>query len=169
MNQHSLHNLQHPGRTSRRRLGRGTGSGLGTTAGRGTKGQSARSGGGVRPGFEGGQTPLYRLLPKLRGFKSRFPRAATVNVEMLEKHFASGETVNRAALLAKKLIPNFSHELKVLGEGELTKKLTVTANRVSKQAKSKIEKAGGTVRVMSQKKSQPTKDKKEPAKPAAKP
>jgi large subunit ribosomal protein L15 len=168
MSEHSLHNLQHPGRTARRRLGRGTGSGLGTTAGRGTKGQSARSGGGVRPGFEGGQTPLYRLLPKLRGFKSRFPRAAMINVEMLEKHFATGETVNRATLVAKHLIPSYAHELKILGEGELTKKLTVTANRVSKQAKSKIEKAGGTVRLMTEKKSEP-RIKKEPAKPAAKP
>jgi large subunit ribosomal protein L15 len=145
MNQISLHNLTNPDRKSKKRLGRGTGSGLGTTAGRGTKGQNARSGGGVRPRFEGGHTPLFRLLPKARGFTSRFEKAATVNVEELQKHFAAGETVNLQALVKKGLAHSSAKRFKILGEGELSKKLTVYADFISASGKEKITKAGGKI------------------------
>ena len=124
------------------RKGRGPGSGNGKTAGKGHKGQNARSGGGVRPGFEGGQLPLYRKLPK-RGFKNRFAvNYAIVNVSALNK-FEDGAVVDMAALLAAKLVRKELDGLKVLGEGELTKKLTVKANVFSATAKEKIEAAGG--------------------------
>ena len=124
------------------RKGRGPGSGNGKTAGKGHKGQNARSGGGVRPGFEGGQLPLYRKLPK-RGFKNRFAvNYAIVNVSALNK-FEDGAVVDLEALLAAKLVRKELDGLKILGEGELTKKLTVKANVFSATAKEKIEAAGG--------------------------
>ena len=124
------------------RKGRGPGSGNGKTAGKGHKGQNARSGGGVRPGFEGGQLPLYRKLPK-RGFKNRFAvNYAIVNVSALNK-FEDGAVVDLEALLAAKLVRKELDGLKILGEGELTKKLTVKANVFSVSAKEKIEAAGG--------------------------
>lgn len=124
------------------RKGRGPGSGNGKTAGKGHKGQNARSGGGVRPGFEGGQLPLYRKLPK-RGFKNRFAvNYAIVNVSALNK-FEDGAVVDLEALLAAKLVRKELDGLKILGEGELTKKLTVKANVFSASAKGKIEAAGG--------------------------
>ena len=124
------------------RRGRGPGSGNGKTAGKGHKGQNARSGGGVRPGFEGGQLPLYRKLPK-RGFKNRFAvNYAIVNVAALNK-FEDGAVVDMEALLAAKLVRKELDGLKILGEGELTKKLTVKANVFSASAKEKIEAAGG--------------------------
>ena len=124
------------------RKGRGPGSGNGKTAGKGHKGQNARSGGGVRPGFEGGQLPLYRKLPK-RGFKNRFAtNYAIVNVAALNK-FEDGATVDLEALLAAKIVRKELDGLKVIGEGELTKKLTVKANVFSATAKEKIEAAGG--------------------------
>ena len=124
------------------RKGRGPGSGNGKTAGKGHKGQNARSGGGVRPGFEGGQLPLYRKLPK-RGFKNRFAvNYAIVNVSALNK-FEDGAVVDMEALLAAKLVRKELDGLKILGEGELTKKLTVKANVFSATAKEKIEAAGG--------------------------
>ena len=124
------------------RKGRGAGSGNGKTAGKGHKGQNARSGGGVRPGFEGGQLPLYRKLPK-RGFKNRFAvNYAIVNVSALNK-FEDGAVVDLEALLAAKLVRKELDGLKILGEGELTKKLTVKANVFSASAKEKIEAAGG--------------------------
>lgn len=124
------------------RKGRGTGSGNGKTAGKGHKGQNARSGGGVRPGFEGGQLPLYRKLPK-RGFHNKFATVyATVNVEKLNA-FEDGAVVDLDALLAKKIVRKANDGLKVLGNGELTKKLTVKANVFSATAKEKIEAAGG--------------------------
>ena len=124
------------------RRGRGPGSGNGKTAGKGHKGQNARSGGGVRPGFEGGQLPLYRKLPK-RGFKNRFAvNYAIVNVAALNK-FEDGAVVDMEALLAAKLVRKELDGLKILGEGELTKKLTVKANVFSATAKEKIEAAGG--------------------------
>ena len=124
------------------RRGRGPGSGNGKTAGKGHKGQNARSGGGVRPGFEGGQLPLYRKLPK-RGFKNRFAvNYAIVNVSALNK-FEDGAVVDMEALLAAKLVRKELDGLKILGEGELTKKLTVKANVFSATAKEKIEAAGG--------------------------
>lgn len=140
-----LHNLTSNGRTARKRLGRGTGSGLGTTAGRGTKGQNARSGGGVRPRFEGGHTPLYRLLPKTRGFKSRHEKLATINVGDLEAHFAAGEKVSHKTLVAKRLVRAEAPGVKLLGEGELTKKLTIVLDGASSEAARKVKAAGGTV------------------------
>ena len=130
------------------RKGRGAGSGNGKTAGKGHKGQNARSGGGVRPGFEGGQLPLYRKLPK-RGFNnSRFGKAyAVVNVNSLNK-FNDGDVVDCAALLALGIINNAFDGVKVLGEGELTKKLTVKAAVFSASAKEKIEAVGGKTEVV---------------------
>ena len=125
------------------RVGRGPGSGNGKTAGKGHKGQNARSGGGVRPGFEGGQLPLYRKHPK-RGFNNKFATVyATVNVGTLEHRFQDGETVSLETLLAKKIIRKACDGLKVLGDGELTKKLTVQAAVFSAAAKEKITAAGG--------------------------
>ena len=122
--------------------GRGPGSGNGKTAGKGHKGQNARSGGGVRPGFEGGQLPLYRKLPK-RGFKNRFAvNYAIVNVADLNK-FEDGAVVDLEALLAARIVRKELDGLKVLGNGELTKKLTVKATVFSATAKEKIEAAGG--------------------------
>ena len=124
------------------RKGRGPGSGNGKTAGKGHKGQNARSGGGVRPGFEGGQLPLYRKLPK-RGFKNRFAvNYAIINVCDLNK-FEDGAVVDLEALLAAKMVRKELDGLKVLGGGELTKKLTVKATVFSASAKEKIEAAGG--------------------------
>ena len=127
----------------RNRVGRGPGSGNGKTSGRGQKGQKARSGGGVRLGFEGGQTPLARRLPK-RGF-TNFNRVeyAIVNVEALNQ-FEDGTEITAALLLDKKVIRKELGGLKVLGNGELTKKLTVKAAKFSQSAKEAIEKAGGT-------------------------
>ena len=125
------------------RVGRGPGSGNGKTAGKGHKGQNARSGGGVRPGFEGGQLPLYRKLPK-RGFHNKFATVyAIVNVADLEKNFQDGDVVTLEALLAKKIIRKSFDGLKVLGDGEITKKLTVQATVFSAAAKEKITAAGG--------------------------
>ena len=125
------------------RVGRGPGSGNGKTAGKGHKGQNARSGGGVRPGFEGGQLPLYRKLPK-RGFHNKFATVyAIVNVATLENKFQDGDIVNLETLLAKKIIRKACDGLKVLGDGELTKKLTVQAAVFSAAAKEKITAAGG--------------------------
>ena len=126
------------------RKGRGAGSGNGKTAGKGHKGQNARSGGGVRPGFEGGQLPLYRKLPK-RGFKNRFAvNYSIVNVAALNK-FEDGAVVDLEALLANKIVRKPLDGLKVLGNGELTKKLTVKATVFSATAKEKIEAAGGKI------------------------
>ena len=131
-------------RHSKKRLGRGIGSGTGKTAGRGTKGQNARSGGGVRPGFEGGQLPLFQRLPK-RGFKniSRV-EYAVVNVEKLNC-FENGATVDVDAIIKAKLIKDVKDGVKILGNGELTKKLTVKANKFSESAKKAIEAKGGSV------------------------
>ena len=126
------------------RKGRGAGSGNGKTAGKGHKGQNARSGGGVRVGFEGGQLPLYRKLPK-RGFKNRFAvNYAIVNVEALNK-FENGAVVDLEALKAAKLVRKELDGVKILGNGELTKTLTVKATVFSATAKEKIEAAGGKI------------------------
>ena len=131
------------------RKGRGPGSGNGKTAGRGHKGQWARSGGGVRPGFEGGQMPAYRRLPK-RGFdNSRFATAyAIVNLAQLEENFENGDTVDLVALIESGIIAKPLDGLKVLGNGNLTKKLVVKAQKISEAAKAKIEAAGGNVEVI---------------------
>ena len=129
------------------RKGRGPGSGNGKTAGKGHKGQNARSGGGVRPGFEGGQLPLYRKLPK-RGFTNIFAtKYAIVNVEKLNA-FEDGAVVDINALLEKKIIRKELDGLKVLGNGELTKKVTVKAVAFSASAKDKIVAAGGKYEVI---------------------
>ena len=129
------------------RKGRGPGSGNGKTAGKGHKGQNARSGGGVRPGFEGGQLPLYRKLPK-RGFKNRFAKNyAIVNVADLNR-FNDGDRVTLATLIEAGIVRKELDGLKVLGNGELTKKITVEAKIFSATAKEKIEAAGGAVEVI---------------------
>ena len=129
------------------RVGRGPGSGNGKTAGKGHKGQNARSGGGVRPGFEGGQIPLYRRLPK-RGFNNIFAVTYTVvNVEVLNA-FEDGAVVDAQALVDAGIVKKINDGLKVLGRGEITKKITVKAAKVSESAKAKIEAAGGTVEVI---------------------
>ena len=125
------------------RKGRGAGSGNGKTAGKGHKGQNARSGGGVRPGFEGGQLHLYRKLPK-RGFTNRFAvNYAIVNVGALNDKFENGAVVDAAALKAAKIVRKELDGIKILGNGELTKALTVKATVFSATAKEKIEAAGG--------------------------
>ena len=130
----------------RKVLGRGRGTGHGTRAGRGNKGQNSRSGGGVRPGFEGGQMPLYRRIAR-RGFNNkRFQTTVVVvNIRDIDGRFESGETVSRQSLCDRGLIKRTDEVVKVLGDGELTKKLTVDVDRVSASARAKIEKAGGTV------------------------
>ena len=130
------------------RKGRGAGSGNGKTAGKGHKGQNARSGGGVRPGFEGGQLPLYRKLPK-RGFNNfRFGKKyAVVNIGLLNK-FNDGDVVDSAALLNAGMINSVMDGVKILAEGELTKKLTVKAKVFSASAKEKIEAVGGKTEVV---------------------
>ena len=130
------------------RKGRGSGSGNGKTAGRGHKGQKARSGGGTRIGFEGGQMPLARRLPKV-GFNNIFAtQYAIVNVADLEAAFNAGDVVDTEALKAKGLVKKTLDGVKVLGNGELTKALTVKAAAYSASAKEKIEKAGGKAEVM---------------------
>jgi large subunit ribosomal protein L15 len=134
--------------SKKKRKGRGPGSGLGKTSGKGMKGQKARSPGNFQHlGFEGGQTPIYRRLPKF-GFKNPFTKkVATVNVGDLAR-FDAGATVNEESLRESRLVRGKFDALKVLGNGELDKKLTVEANAFSKSAKEKIEKAGGTATVL---------------------
>ena len=133
---------------ARKRVGRGPGSGSGKTSGKGHKGQNARSGGGVRPGFEGGQLPLYRRLSK-RGFNNyNFQTTyATVNVGDLER-FEEGTVVTKELLIEVGLVTKELDGIKILGNGELTKKLTVKANKFSSTAKTKIENVGGTIEVI---------------------
>ena len=146
MKLHELHPAE--GSTSaQKRLGRGSGSGLGKTSGKGHKGAKARSGGGKRPGFEGGQMPLYRRVPK-RGFNNVFrTEYAEVNLERLEA-FEDGAVVDAAALLEKRIIRKELDGVKILGGGELTKKLTVKAVKFTASAKEKIEAVGGKAEVI---------------------
>lgn len=133
--------------TTSKRVGRGTGSGLGKTAGKGHKGQKARTGGSIRRGFEGGQTPLYRRIPK-KGFKNHFAKEyAVVNLSDLEM-FDNGTTVNAELLMSEGIIKKELDGVKVLGNGTLTKKLTVVATKFSKTAEEKIQAAGGKTEVM---------------------
>ena len=133
--------------TSEKRLGRGIGSGLGKTSGKGHKGQWARSGGGVRPGFEGGQTPLARRLPK-RGFNNKFRvEYDVVNVSALNV-FENGTVVTPALLAETRIVNGKKGAIKVLGNGHLTKKLTVQADKFSASAKAAIEAAGGVAEVI---------------------
>lgn len=133
-------------RKNRKRVGRGNGSGHGSTAGRGDKGQNSRAGGGKGPGFEGGQNPMHMRLPKLPGFTNRNRvEYAVVNVSRLSEIFADGDTVTGESLVEKGVIKKSSIPVKVLGDGDLGKKLTVKVDKVSGPAKAKIEAAGGTV------------------------
>lgn len=133
-------------RKDRKRVGRGNASGTGTTSGRGYNGQKSRAGGGKGAGFEGGQTPLMRRLPKNPGFKN-FNRVeyVPVNVGRLEEKFEDGDVVDGESLKAKGIIKKSDDLVKVLGDGDLTKKLTVRVDKVSKSAVSKIESVGGKV------------------------
>ncbi|MDA7535350.1 50S ribosomal protein L15 [Akkermansiaceae bacterium] len=144
----NLHNLSpNPGAKHRRkRLGCGESSGLGKTSGRGHKGQKSRSGGGVRPGFEGGQMPLHRRLPK-RGFSNLQFRdtVAIVNISQLETFFEDGAEVNEVSLRDAGLVKGQADKIKLLGQGDLTKKFKVTVDLASASAKEKIEKAGGSL------------------------
>ena len=131
-----------------KRIGRGHGSGSGKTAGKGHKGQKARSGGSIRPGFEGGQMPLQRRMPK-RGFNNIFATVyATVNVSAFEERFEAGAVVDAESLKACGLIKDAKDGIKVLGNGELTKSLTVKAAKFTAAAQEKIEKAGGKAEVI---------------------
>jgi large subunit ribosomal protein L15 len=145
-----LHDLK-PAEGARRgikRVGRGIGSGTGKTSGRGHKGQKARSGGGVRPGFEGGQMPLARRLPK-RGFTNIFKKDyAIVNISSLDKLFEDGTTVTPELLIEKGLIKKTKDGVKILGTGEINKKLIVKANKFSQTAVEKIEAVGGKAEVI---------------------
>ncbi|HDQ92992.1 MAG TPA: 50S ribosomal protein L15 [Synergistetes bacterium] len=146
-----LHELR-PAPGSRRkpkRLGQGAGSGTGKTAGKGHKGQKARSGGGVRPGFEGGQMPLSRRTPK-RGFSNaRFKKSfQVVNIERIEETFEAGTEIGIREMLLAGLISNDRLPVKVLGKGEISRAITVRANAFSKQAAARIEAAGGKIEVI---------------------
>lgn len=144
-----LHELSPaPGsRKERKRVGRGTSSGTGKTSGRGHKGQNARSGGGVRPGFEGGQNPLYRRLPK-RGFVNPTRKEyAVVNIQDLN-NFAEGTEVTPEVLVESGIVNNTKSGIKILGNGEVSVKLTVKANKFSQSAVEKIEAAGGKTEVI---------------------
>ena len=142
-----LHDLKRPKGAvkTRKRVGRGSGSGWGKTAGRGQKGQKSRSGGGVRPGFEGGQMPLHRRIPKV-GFQNPFRKDyAYVNVSELNR-FDDGTEVTPALLVEQGLIKKLKDGVKVLGKGELERKLVVSAHKVSQGARQKIEALGGEVK-----------------------
>ncbi len=131
-------------RKPRKRLGRGVGSGTGKTAGRGTKGHNSRSGGGVRPGFEGGQMPIHRRLPK-RGFTNIFKkRIAVINISDLSG-FENGSVVDEASLVKAGLVKGVRDGVKLLGQGEINKQLTISLDRLSKSAREKILAAGGKV------------------------
>jgi large subunit ribosomal protein L15 len=158
MTELGLHNLSpNPGSTKNtKRLGRGKGSGQGKTAGKGHKGYNSRSGGGVRPGYEGGQMPIYMRLGKARGpyMKKSMPigpfrtYAAPVNVGRLNEAFAAGDVVTPEALAAKGIVKNTRTAIKVLGDGELTIALTVQMNAFSRSAVEKIEAAGGKAELL---------------------
>lgn len=144
-----LHELSPPNgsRKSRKRLGRGVGSGKGKTAGRGTKGQNSRSGGGVRPGFEGGQMPIHRRLPK-RGFTNIFKKKiAVINIRDLST-FESGSVVDEAALVRTGLVKGRRDGIKLLGHGEIQIPLTIKVNDASNGARDKVIAAGGKVEIL---------------------
>ena len=146
MNLHELSPAEGANKASKR-IGRGHGSGWGKTAGKGHKGQKARSGGGIRPGFEGGQMPLQRRIPK-RGFNNIFAKKiVAVNVASLEA-FDDGAEVTAQALIDQGIIKNAYDGVKILGNGSLTKKLTVKVSAYSESAKNKIEAAGGKAEVI---------------------
>ena len=148
MKLHDLRPAEGGGVKAKKRLGRGIGSGLGKTSGRGHKGQNARSGGGVRPGFEGGQMPLFRRLPK-RGFTNIFAKDfAEINVGVLADYFNDGDVVTPEILLEKKLVKKAKDGVRILGSGEINVKLEVKAQHFTKSAAEKIEAAGGKAEVI---------------------
>jgi len=133
----------------RKRVGRGDASGFGSFSGRGMKGQNSRSGGGVRPGFEGGQLPLITSLPSLRGFHNRFKiQYNVVNVDTLSEVYSSGGDVTAESLVETRVFKNTKRPLKILGRGNLKFALNISANKCSAAARSKIEAAGGSVQVV---------------------
>ncbi len=138
-----IHELTLTSGKDSKRIGRGIGSGKGKTAGRGTKGQNSRSGGGVRPGFEGGQNPLSKRLPKKRGFVS-LSRVSYLTVSLADLNRVSASTITNAVMAEEKFIKNAIAPVKVLGTGELTKKKTVNLQAATKEAVQAIVKAGGT-------------------------
>ena len=146
----SLNNL-HPAKGSthkKKRVGRGPGSGLGKTAGRGHKGQKSRSGYSSRPGFEGGQMPLQRRLPK-RGFTNIFKKEwIEISLAKIEENFNAGDEITPEVLHKRGLIKKAKHDLVILGTGEVSKSLTISAHRFTKTAKEKIENAGGTAKMI---------------------
>ncbi len=147
-----LHNLVAPrgARQAKKRVGRGESSGHGKTAGRGGKGQKARKSGNVRPGFEGGQVPLARRLPK-RGFRNSpfvTVKIETVNLDRIVERFEAGASVDHAALVAAGLVKGTNSKIKVLGNGELTHILKLKVHSISRSAKEKLEKAGGSVELI---------------------
>ena len=152
----------------RKRLARGESSGLGKTSGRGHKGQKSRSGGGVRVSFEGGQMPIYRRLPK-RGFNNAAfaTRYAVVNVSLLEERFESGASIDETALRQAGIVKGRFDGIKILGDGEISKSFKLEVNKVSASARSKIEKAGGTVTEIVPRENPAVKGKKAPAPKAA--
>ena len=148
MKLHDLRPAEGGGVKAKKRLGRGIGSGLGKTSGRGHKGQNARSGGGVRPGFEGGQMPLFRRLPK-RGFTNIFAKDfAEINVGVLADYFNDGDVVTPEILLEKKLVKKAKDGVRILGNGGINVKLEVKAQHFTKSAAEKIEAAGGKAEVI---------------------
>ena len=145
MNLHDLKPAQ-GSKKGRKRVGRGHGSGFGGKSGRGSNGQLSRAGGGKRPGFEGGQTPLAMRLPKLPGFRNvNRKEYIPVNVSRLEAKFEAGQTVDKEALVVCGIIKHEDALVKLLGDGEITKALTIKLDKVSANAKAKVEQAGGKV------------------------
>lgn len=140
-----LNSLTSLSKNSKKRVGRGTGSGKGKTSGRGTKGQGSRSGGGVRVGFEGGQTPITQRLPKLKGFKSRKPKNQVVNLEDLGVFTGK---VTKENLFEKGLIKDVKGPVKLLGQGGLEKAIDISVEAVSKSAEAEIVKKGGKVNII---------------------
>jgi large subunit ribosomal protein L15 len=142
------HELELTAKPNRKRVGRGISAGGGKTAGRGTKGQNSRTGGGVRPGFEGGQNPLAKRLPKKRGFASLdHVTYQVVNLELLDQQ-KEGTVLDATALVAAGLVKSLKNPIKVLGSGTLTKKLTLKVQAASASARTAIEKAGGTIEIV---------------------
>jgi len=138
-----IHELKVKKKTSRKRVGRG--GKKGTYSGRGMKGQKSRSGASQSPTFEGGKTTLIQKTKKLKGFKSRNPKKLAINLSVLEAKFKDGEKVNAKSLKEKKVIRKISQAIKILSEGEITKKIIIENIEISKKAKEKIEKAGGKI------------------------
>ena len=138
----------HP-RKNKKRVGRGDGSGNGSYSGRGMKGQKSRSGGGVRPGFEGGQLPMIKRLPSLRGFTNVFKKQFNaVNLDRILEKFPEGGDIETKDLVGARVIRDNGHPTKILGRGEVAVSLNITANKFTKSAKEKIEAAGGSVKVL---------------------